>query len=58
MLLTKVAEADTEILTLSHEMFHKLLQENPPLELMLRQRINERQIRRQEALKKDPPPAQ
>ena len=54
----KVAEHDTEILTLSHEVFHKMLQENPPLELMIRQRINERQIRREQVLKKEPPPAQ
>jgi CRP-like cAMP-binding protein len=54
----KVTEADTEILTLAHDVFRKMLAENPPLELMIRQRINERQIRREQALKKDPPPAQ
>jgi CRP-like cAMP-binding protein len=54
----KVTEADTEILTLAHDVFHKMLVENPPLELMIRQRINERQIRREQVLKKGPPPAQ
>jgi CRP-like cAMP-binding protein len=54
----KVAEPDTEILTLSHDVFNKMLKENPPLELMIRQRINERRIHREQALKKEPPPAQ
>ncbi len=54
----KAMEADTEILTIGHEIFQQMLKDNPPLELMLRQRINERRIRREQALKKDTPPPQ
>jgi ATP-binding cassette, subfamily B, bacterial len=52
----KVSEGGTEILTISHEIFQQMLKDNPPLELMIRQRINERRLRRDQALKKDPPP--
>lgn len=53
----KVVDAETEILTISHDVFQQMLKDNPPLELMLRQRINERRLRREQALKKDAPPA-
>lgn len=53
----KVAEANTEILTISHDVFQQMLKDNPPLELMIRQRINERRLRREQAMKKDTPPA-
>ena len=53
----KVTEADTEILTISHDVFQTMLKDNPPLEMMIRQRINERRLRREQAMKKDTPPA-
>jgi CRP-like cAMP-binding protein len=53
----KVVDQDTEILTIGHDVFQQMLKDNPPLELMLRQRINERRLRREQALKKDTPPA-
>ena len=53
----KVVEQDTEILTISHDVFQTMLKENPPLEMMIRQRINERRLRREQAMKKDVPPA-
>lgn len=53
----KVGEPDTEILSFPHDVFQHMLKDNPPLELMIRQRINERRLRREQAMKKDTPPA-
>jgi ATP-binding cassette, subfamily B, bacterial len=53
----KVGEPGTEILSFAHDVFQRMLKDNPPLELMIRQRINERRLRREQAMKKDVPPA-
>ena len=56
-LLQFLAEDQGSILTISHDIFQQMLKDNPPLELMIRQRINERRLRREDAMKKGTPPA-
>ncbi len=48
----KVLENDTEILTITHDVFQRMLGENPPLENLLRERINSRKKQREAAFEK------